>query len=139
MGVNGMGRYAPTAQNKLRADIQCPETLLKNLILALLALTSTAAYAASKAQVTTLEAIPGKICEIVGDFPGVSGSEITYGMSGNPVIKATAKSIQGLRDLAVQQGANTVLGLKIQMIPLERNRGKEFGDVIAFGTFANCK
>ena len=89
--------------------------------------------------VTTLQSIPGKTCEIVGEFPGVAGSEIRYGISGNPVTRSTAEAIKGIRDLAIKQGANTVLGIQFQMIPLERNKGREFGDVIIVGTFANCK
>lgn len=50
-------------------------------------------------------------------------------------VQTTASAAPGE---AATKGANTVLGLTLLIIPLERNKGREFGDIVAAGTMANC-
>ena len=94
---------------------------------------------AADAFVTTLQTLPGKTCEIIGAAPIYGTSEIRYGMAGSVVATATVNAVKGIATNAGDKGANTVLGLQLLIIPLERNKGREFGDVVAIGTMANCK
>lgn len=96
------------------------------------------AIAETPIQVTTLDSLPGKNCRVVGALPGVVHREIRQQLAGNPVTVATAEAVKGMQDLAGKQGANAVLGIQITMIPLDRNKGREFGDVVLLGTFAQC-
>lgn len=94
---------------------------------------------AADAFVTTLQTLPGKTCTIIGTEPAYGTAEISYGIAGGVVARATVFAVRGLAAEAAKKGANTVLGLTLLIIPLERNKGREFGDVVAAGTMANCE
>lgn len=113
----------------------------KFLLVVLCAGLSGFALGADAVTVTTLDEIPGKRCQLHGDFPGVSHSEIRYAAGRNPVSRAVADAIQGIRDLAREQGANAVLDIDVQIVALPRKGGTlpEFGDVIVTGSLARCE
>ncbi len=115
---------------------------MKNLTFSLALILSAGTMSnalAADAFVTTLQTLPGKTCEILGAGPIYGTSEIRYGIAGSVVATATVNAVKGIATNAGDKGANTVLGLQLLIIPLERNKGREFGDVVAVGTMANCK
>lgn len=115
---------------------------MKNLTFSLALILSAGTMSnalAAGAFVTTLQTLTGKTCEIIGTEPAYGTAKIEYGMAGSVVARATVYAVRGLAGEAVKKGSNTVLGLTLLIIPFSEIKGREFGDVVAAVTMANCK